>query len=202
MLRFIIGLPFAGVITVALFLLMRYLILPSNEPIEDVVAGPKIDITRPERDESTQDRDRNKPDRPQKQSKPPPPPPMQMDKNVKPMANAMSMSIPDFSSDLNLSALGAPSDRTATPLVRIPPQYPQRAASRGIEGWVLVEFTITPAGTVTNAQVIDSDPANIFDRSALRAIAKWKYRPKIVDQKPVPQFGMQQLITYELEKDK
>ncbi len=200
MVRFIIGLPFAGAITIALFLLMRYLVLPGDEPIEEVVSGPKIDITRPERDENTQARDRNKPARPKKQSQPPPPPPMQMDKNVKPMSNTMSMSMPDFDSDLNLSALGAPSDRTATPLVRIPPQYPQRAASRGTEGWVLVEFTITPAGTVTDAVVIDADPASIFDRSALRAIAKWKYRPKIVDQKPVAQYGMQQLISYELEQ--
>ncbi len=200
MARFILGLPFAGAITIALFLLMRYLVLPGDGEVEKGEEGQKINITRPERDENSEARDRNKPDRPQKQSKPPPPPPMQMDKNVKPMSNTMSMSMPDFNSDLNLSALGAPSDRTATPLVRIPPQYPQRAASRGTEGWVLVEFTITPAGTVSDAVVIDSDPANIFNRSALRAIAKWKYRPKIVDQKPVAQYGMQQLISYELEK--
>ena len=200
MVRIILGFPIAGAITIALFLLMRYLILPGDKPVEEVADGPKISITRPERDENTQARDRNKPDRPQKQSKPPPPPPMQMQKNVKPMANSMSMSIPGFDSNLNMSKMGAPSDRSATPLVRIPPQYPQRAASRGTEGWVLVEFTITPAGTVADAVVIDADPASIFNRSALRAISKWKYRAKIVDQKPVAQYGMQQLITYEMEE--
>jgi protein TonB len=109
------------------------------------------------------------------------------------------MAIPDFSG-LQMSALSAPSDRSATPLVQVPPMYPQRAQSRGIEGWVLIEFDISPAGQVLNPRVIDADPAGIFDRAALRAIERWKYKPQIVDGKPVPQYNKEQLISFKIEQ--
>ena len=87
-------------------------------------------------------------------------------------------------------------DRSAVPIVRIPPEFPFHAKTGG---WVLVEFDITLAGSVQNAVVVDSEPGRIFDRSALKAIQKWKYRPKIVNGEPVFQYGMQQKITYEFE---
>ncbi len=194
--RLILGLPVAGAITIALFLLMRYLILPDGSVIEEPDDSAKINITRPERDEATQLRDRNKPDRPVKKAAPPPPPPMQIDARVKPLRSGANMAMPNFG--LNLGALGAPSDRSATPLVQIPPIYPARAQSRGTEGWVLIEFDITPAGAVVNPVVVDADPANVFNSAALRAIRRWKYKPKIVDSKPVEQYGKEQLITFQI----
>jgi protein TonB len=50
--------------------------------------------------------------------------------------------------------------------------------------------------------VIDSDPPGIFNRSALRTIVKWKYKPRIVGGKAVARSGVQHLITYELEDDR
>jgi len=73
------------------------------------------------------------------------------------------------------------SDRDVIPLVRINPEYPTRARERGIEGWVQVEFTITAAGTVADAKVVDAEPKGLFDRAALEAIGRWKYNPKVVD---------------------
>ena len=58
---------------------------------------------------------------------------------------------------------------------------------------------ITPSGAVTNPVVIDAEPPGIFNRSALRTIVKWKYKPRILDGKAVPRPGVQHLITYELE---
>lgn len=85
------------------------------------------------------------------------------------------------------------------PLVRIPPAYPQRAASRRIEGWVKIEFTITTTGTVTDAVVVDSKPAAMFDRAALDAIKKWKFKAKIVDGKAVQQRALQ-ILQFKLSK--
>jgi protein TonB len=51
----------------------------------------------------------------------------------------------------------------------------------GIEGWVKVEFTITEAGTVKDAHVIESDPPRVFNREAIRAILKWKFKPRVVE---------------------
>ena len=78
-------------------------------------------------------------------------------------------------------------------MVRVPPKYPARAASRQIEGWVKVEFTIQTDGSVDNAVVVGSEPEAIFDDAALTAISKWKFKEKIVNGVAVPQRAVQQL---------
>jgi protein TonB len=99
-------------------------------------------------------------------------------------------------SGLNISA---GSDRDTIPLVRVPPDYPPRALNRGIEGWVLVEFTITGAGAVKDAKVVDAKPANIFNEAALKSIARWRYNPKIENGQPVERVGMRTIIRFNLE---
>jgi len=79
------------------------------------------------------------------------------------------------------------------PLERIPPKYPARAASRHIEGWVKIEFTITTSGTVENAVVVEAEPAEVFDEAALKAINQWIFKEKIVDGVAVEQRAVQTL---------
>ena len=95
--------------------------------------------------------------------------------------------------------ISAGSDRDIVPLVRIPPEYPSRAQQRGIEGWVLLEFTISPSGTVADPKVIDADPKGIFDDAALKAIARWKYNPKVENGVAVERRGIRIQLTFELE---
>lgn len=99
---------------------------------------------------------------------------------------------------INLGAGG--SDRDVIPLVRINPDYPQRAMSRSIEGWVIVQFTITAAGTVKDAKVVDADPKGIFDDAAVKAILRWRYNPKVVEGVAVERVGLQIKLTFELEE--
>ncbi len=70
------------------------------------------------------------------------------------------------------------SDRSASPLVRIEPQYPPQAVQRGLEGWVTVQFTVAADGSVRDARVLRSSHA-VFEREALRAVLRFKYRPQI-----------------------
>ena len=56
--------------------------------------------------------------------------------------------IVDARGAMSRMTMSAGSDRDVIPLVRINPDYPPRALSRGLEGWVQVQFTITPTGTV------------------------------------------------------
>ena len=84
------------------------------------------------------------------------------------------------------------------PIFQVPPQYPNRAKQKGIEGWVLVEFTIDEKGEVINPVVLNAQPPGIFNRSALRTIVKWKFKPKIVNKKAVPKEDNQFLFNYEL----
>lgn len=78
-------------------------------------------------------------------------------------------------------------------LVRIPPDYPKRAANRGIQGWVKIEFTITATGTVKEAVVVEAKPDDIFDEAALKAISQWKFKEKIVNGVAVEQRAVQVL---------
>jgi protein TonB len=59
--------------------------------------------------------------------------------------------------------------------------YPREAAIAGIEGWVRIEFTITETGAVKDPAIVDAEPPGIFNREAMRALLKWKFKPRVVD---------------------
>ncbi len=191
--RMILGFPLASAITVGLFLLMQSLIQVEFAPPVEPLPDQDIDFLRkPIIEEPTLDVD--PPDRPVQRDPPPTPPRVVPKPN--PDGPVIDVTVPTF--DLPKGDAG-PIHRTAMSVLRIPPTYPESVATKGIEGWVLVEFDITPSGTVQNANVVDAEPARIFDRSALKAIKRWKYRSKLVNGEPVFQYGIQQKITYELE---
>jgi protein TonB len=87
------------------------------------------------------------------------------------------------------------------PLVKISPEYPGRAAAAGIEGYVVVEYTVTRLGLVTNPRVIDSYPRGYFENAALRAIQRFRYNPHQIDGVAMERHGVQQKFTFELEKN-
>ena len=57
------------------------------------------------------------------------------------------------------------------------PEYPRGAERRGIEGYAVVEYTVSAEGTVENATVVEASPEGVFDRAVLRAIEGWAYAP-------------------------
>jgi len=76
------------------------------------------------------------------------------------------------------------SDSDIVPIVKVNPQYPREAAMRGTEGYVQLNVDIQKDGSVANVRIVNSNPRRIFDRAAVRAASKYKYRPQIVDGKP------------------
>ena len=92
------------------------------------------------------------------------------------------------------------SDGDYLPIVKVAPVYPQRALSRKIEGWVLVEFTVTETGAVADARAIEAEPPGIFEDAAVEAALKFRYKPRVIDGKPVAVSGVQNLIRFEMEK--
>ena len=83
------------------------------------------------------------------------------------------------------------------PLFRVSPDYPQRLKTRHIEGWVKVEFTIKTDGSVDKAEVVSSEPEDIFDEVALDAINQWKFKEKTVNGVAVTQRAVQR-FTFKL----
>jgi protein TonB len=86
------------------------------------------------------------------------------------------------------------------PIVKVAPIYPRRALSRGIEGYVIVEFTVTPQGTVVSPEVVEAEPEGIFERAAMDAAKKFKYKPRMVDGKAVSVPGVQNQITFKMKR--
>lgn len=77
---------------------------------------------------------------------------------------------------------GAPIVIAEAQLTRhVEPDYPSAARRKGVEGYVDVHYTITAKGTVENVTVVGSEPAEVFDKAAMDAVARWRYDPKMVD---------------------
>ena len=66
---------------------------------------------------------------------------------------------------------------------------------------MLVEFTVTAAGTVKDVVVADAKPPKIFDRAAITAAGKFRYKPRVINGKAVEVQGVQNLIRFEMAKD-
>lgn len=196
-LRFFWPLMAAG-ITVVLFLIMSQLIIPQSQVPQTVDKDVSIQITRTKRKEHTQERTRLTPEPPEQHKTPPPPALAPPRPSMNNQAVVVEPTIP-LTND-NGKGLLLSTDRRATPLVRFPPEYPPRPAEKGQEGWVLVEFTITHTGEVEDLVVVDAEPKKVFNRSVLRALKRWKYQPKIVNGKAVPQYNMREIIRFELDK--
>lgn len=68
-------------------------------------------------------------------------------------------------------------DGVLIPVSRIAPQYPRKAAQKKLEGWVKLEFTVATDGSVLDIKVVDAKPRRVFNRAAIKAISKWKFKP-------------------------
>ena len=74
---------------------------------------------------------------------------------------------------------------TLTRTHTVPPAWPASAA--GVEGWVLLRFTLLPNGTISDIEVKESHPAGVFDASAVEALRQWKYEPVERDGQKIAQ---------------
>ena len=170
----------AAGVTIGLFLIMKVLVTGQEYEIEEELASIGIDFVRVERDEESQTKDRAL-KRPSKVEPEEPPPPPKLTQPNRPNVDKASMSADMGAFDLAGLNLNAPVDGDTLAIVRVLPRYPSRALSRGIEGWVLLEFAIDELGLAVNPVVIESEPPGIFDRAATSAVKRWKYRPMIED---------------------
>ena len=199
--RYLVAATLGGIVTFGLFFMMQALIAIGDARLDDAKRGKVIDFVRLKKDQNLQTKEKKKPEK-EKQEEAPPPPKLNTSK-AKPDANSSGIQ-----SDFNLDAISGSDnisigtgsvDSDVIPLVRIQPAYPERAKERSIEGWVEIEFTISPRGTVENPQVLAYHPSSIFNNSALRAIKRWKYNPKIVNGKPVPRTGVKVHLDFTLD---
>lgn len=89
-------------------------------------------------------------------------------------------------------------DTGLMPLVKIPPIYPVRAERREIEGFVTVEFLVTPKGLVRDIRIIKAVPEKIFNTAVIKCVSQWKFNPPTVEGIPVSSRA-QTTIRFKLE---
>lgn len=192
-----------GIVTAfGLFWVMQALIGVSGE-LKEGGGRLSVDFVRLRRDHAPELKKREPPKR-EKPEQAPPPPEMNMAKAMNP-SDAVGAIVPIVDTGMELEnatslGAGAGSDRDVVPLVRVDPDYPPRAKQQGIEGYVELQFTISPVGTVTDAVVTASKPAMIFDRAALRAVRQWRYNPKTENGVGVARTGVRVRLRFELPK--
>jgi len=207
----------ALILNIAIFILIQRLVSQEHGFDVNLIDRNFLDFTRviekpippPEKIEDIE---------PPPEEEDPPPPEMPAPEIDRPQQMDVDLSTPDIDVPMSMtgepylgefrgsgssSALGRPGkpniDSNVVPSLRIPPTYPKRALRSGIEGVVTVEFTITIDGSVKDAEIIEAVPPNIFDKSVLRAISKWKFNPDMVDGKPVEKRARQD-IKFTLKK--
>lgn len=71
----------------------------------------------------------------------------------------------------------APPARAALEPISTPqPPFPREALLAGTKGEVVAEISIDGAGNVTNVRIISASPRNVFDKSVLTTVRRWKFR--------------------------
>lgn len=201
-LRLLVAIPVAVVVTFSVFFLMQLLIESGKSALTDEYEGRSVDFVRVDQEEQVEEK-RRKPDKPPEPEEPPPQPETPQQQASADVNQSMEMGAVGIDPNIDVQAGdmgGGSGDGEYLPIVKVSPQYPQRALQRGLEGWVLVEFTVTPAGTVKDITVVDAEPADIFNRAAVDAAKKFKYKPRVIDGQAVEVSGVQNLIRFEMER--
>ena len=169
--RLIVGIPIAAVVTLSLFFLMQYLIEPGDKQEQEKIQTVNIELLRAERDEESRRRELARPD---EHEQPPEPPKIDPKMDRAPRIEGMGASMPGLNVDLSGGmTMGGVLDGDVQPIVRVPPQYPPSAAQRGLEGYVIVEYTVTRTGSVSDIVVIESS-SEVFERPVLEAVAAYR----------------------------
>ena len=198
--RFGISILSGVAVTFGLIWLMQFLIASGESALEEKTERHFLDFVRVKRQKIT-NVEEPKPEKPPKPEQPPPdiPPPSRDD--INPNAQTVSVAAPTLGSGTDIAGPGALSysDGEYLPIVRVAPIYPNRALSRGLEGYVDLMFTVTTAGT-TRDPVVTFSTSSLFESAAKKAVLKFKYKPRIVDGKPVEVPGVETRIRFELEK--
>jgi periplasmic protein TonB len=187
----------SAAITVALLWAMQYLIATGVDAVTEERTFRFVDFVRVQRDERVQTKDERVERVPDAQAPPIMESTRQLDEMDGDVIGVTGVTAPRISHEVSVRREGFFSDGDYMPIVQVAPQYPARAADLGLQGFVMLEFTVTSEGTVRDPRVIESSNT-IFDRAAIDAVLRFRYRPRVIDGAAVEVPGVRFRITFEL----
>lgn len=200
--RYATAIALGSLVTLAVLFTMQILIASPQARLDESGTRHFVDFVRVEREETVQRAERRR----SKPTAPDAPPPQVIQPRTDaidetPMAVSAPSAPMDVGVEMSVQGLGlVASDGEYLPIVKIAPVYPAAAQARGIEGYCLVEYTVTSAGTVRDVRVVEADPQGIFNKASIAAAEKFKYRPRVVDGEAIEVHGVRNLFRYELER--
>ena len=179
------------ILTVLIFFGMQMLIDPGDVS-PDTESFKIADVVMPERElELLMDMER-----PQEEE--PPPETMPPEFDMTPPAEVDSSAArPNLG--FKGKKAGVFADGSYVPIFQVPPVYPRRALERGIEGCVMLKFTVTKVGSTKDPSVEWAVPPGIFDRAAMRSALKYKYKPQIRDGEPIEVPNVRTVVIFKIE---
>ncbi len=187
------------IVTLSLLFIMQLLIATGQKALTEPRERLQLDFVRVKRNEqlNTQELVPEKPPKPPEV--PPEAPPQSVD-TIDPSAPKINVPAPEVAANTEIGGPGGMNiaEGDYLPIVRVAPVYPARALSRGLEGYVDMSFTVTTTGTVRDPIVVFST-SSLFERAAIRAVLKFKYKPRVVDGVPVDVPGVKTRITFKIE---
>ena len=184
--------------TFGILWVMQILIATGEGAITSKYEGRFVDFVRIKKDESL-DTKNAKPKKQPEPEEPPPEPEQQMD-DIDTTMETVSIGAVNANVDVAAGIGGFNAgEGEYLPIVKVAPIYPNRALSRGIEGYCIIEFVVTRNGTTANGKVIECT-SSLFANASLKAGAKFKYKPRVINGTPIDVPGVQHKITFELEK--
>jgi protein TonB len=202
--RILFSLLAGGAIALALLWVMQWMLLHKDVTLQADRTRPVMEFVRLTRETETRLRERRQlQPEPKPEEIPPDQPELQETRLDKPRIRVPNIrfSVPEVPLALAGPYIGpvrqGPPDRDFMVISRIPPQYPYRAQRRGIEGWVKLSLLITEQGSVQDLVVVEAEPEGVFDNAAIRAVSKWKFKPRIENGKAVT-VRAEQVVTFKL----
>ena len=197
--RIFFGVGAGAIITSLLFLLMQELIKNERSPFNEAAVGNIVDFVRVE--EEIVVRPTRVP--PKLVIVPDELPPDLPKPSFDRIGGGVGVEIrpPDDGAVVTLPNNSGFVDGEYLPVIKVDPAYPRRAITRGIEGYVLLQFTVTRTGAVRDPMVVESAPPGIFERAAKEAALKFKYKPRVVNGTPIDVSGVLNRIAFTLRDD-
>lgn len=188
----------------AILWLMQWLVTSPQRKLAAAETAPVFDFVRLKPEEQLHLKQRLQAPPPPQQLKPLPRPKVDLNPEIEPLAPQLDMAI-DLNLPMNLAdgpylgAVATQLDSDFMPLSRQPPQYPYKAARRGIEGWVRVSFRVTETGTVEDVEVLEADPPGVFEQAAIKAVYRWRFKPRIINGQATAG-SAEQVVEFELNR--
>ena len=198
--RYVISIVVGSAVTISLLFVMQLLIVTGKQALTDPRERHKLEFVRVKRNENLNVEDIIPEKPPKPPETPPETPPQDMD-NVNPDAPTINVAPPTVNANTDIGGPGGMNiaEGDYLPIVRVAPVYPARALSRGLKGFVDLSFTVTTTGSV-EAPIVLQSTSSLFERAAIRAVLKFKYKPRVVDGVPVSVSGVKTRISFQLEE--